>query len=395
LIQRAKAKKNYAKILKEEGMESNRLGVEKEKGKGRERVGLVKDPYAMMKKDGAGSDSDEDEEEEEEKGTEVEIMKAGRKRALSTSPSPPPAPERQTHPAKSTKSKGKEREVPNERSAPTKRPQPEREGPRGRPAPKTEEKVEEKQPSLRGLKKEAFAKRYPPNHTAIRGGLAGRGRGGPVGGGAGGYGRRGQPNMGARMGVLLEAIKRGSKWVVAGLGQDTNDITIFANLFYNQCMHIPIIPNNQHLLEKSSLLAIDQMLTKSSSSSASAYRNKLYLTNEERAFSKWIEKARYRHILHSSSESIHCVSNPPTLTFRTTRRQPQRIQPIEQPRPKFQLDLLISSIQYHVKDAPPAPFPVAASPAAVDGSAEGGVAELDPEPVPAVGAEREAVVLLV
>jgi len=193
-------------------MESNRLGVEKEKGKGRERVGLVKDPYAMMKKDGAGSDSDED-EEEEEKGTEVEIMKAGRKRALSTSPSPHPVPEskRSTLPAKSTKAKGKEREIPNERSISTKKPQPDREGPRGRPAPKTEETVEEKQPSLRGLKKEAFAKRYPPNHTAIRGGFGGRGRGGPVGGGAGGYGKRGQPNMGARMGVLLEAIKRGSK----------------------------------------------------------------------------------------------------------------------------------------------------------------------------------------
>jgi len=44
----------------------------------------------------------------------------------------------------------------------------------------------------------------------------------------------------------------------------------------------------------------------------------------------------------------------------------------------------------------PAPFPVAASPAAVDGSAEGGVSELEsePEPEPAVGAEIEAVVLL-
>ena len=42
----------------------------------------------------------------------------------------------------------------------------------------------------------------------------------------------------------------------------------------------------------------------------------------------------------------------------------------------------------------PAPFPVAASPAAVDGSAEDGVSELDPVPAPAVGAETEAVVLL-
>jgi hypothetical protein len=200
-------------------MASNRLGVEKEKGKGRERVGLVKDPYAMMKKDGAGSDS-EDDEEEEEKGTEVELMKAGRKRALSTSPSPPPAPT--VRPSKtviseikSSKSKGKEREAPKERSMPTKKPdregEREREGPRGRLPPREPFIVEEKQPSLRGMKKEAFAKRYPPNHTAIRGGPVGRGRGGPIGGGGGGYGKRGQPNMGARMGVLLEAIKRGSK----------------------------------------------------------------------------------------------------------------------------------------------------------------------------------------
>ena len=216
LIQRAKAKKNYAKILKEEGMASNRLGVEKEKGKGRERVGLVKDPYAMMKKDGAGSDSEE--EEEEEKGTEVEIMKAGRKRALSTSPTPPPTTAPVVRPSKtnvsepkSLKSKGKEREAPHDRSTPVKRPEREREGPKGRPAFRDVEKAEEKPPSLRGMKKEAFAKRYPPNHTATRGGFAGRGRGGPVGGGAGGYGKRGQPNMGARMGVLLEAIKRGSK----------------------------------------------------------------------------------------------------------------------------------------------------------------------------------------
>jgi hypothetical protein len=209
LIQRAKAKKNYAKILKEEGMESNRLGVEKEKGKGRERVGLVKDPYAAFKKDGAGSDSDDD-EEVEEKGTEVEIMKAGRKRALSLSP-PPTLPTASTSSKSSMRpqddvkrSKGKEREVSNERST-AKRP--EREGPRSR-APlagrkEKEAEPEEKLPSLRGMKKEAFAKRYPTN-TGVT-------RGGPVGGGRGGYGRKGQPNMGARMGVLLEAIKRGGK----------------------------------------------------------------------------------------------------------------------------------------------------------------------------------------
>jgi hypothetical protein len=230
LIQRAKAKKNYAKVLKEEGMASNRLGVEKEKGKGRERVGLVKDPYAAFKKDGAGSDSDD--EDEEEKGTEVELMKAGRKRALSTSPEPAASTSASTTAAvaksvskpfkptsemrRANRMKGKERETPLERSTSISRPvqekeqERERERPTGRPTPYDRKEVqtpEEKPPSLRGMKKEAFAKRYPVN-PVIRGAPVGRGRGGSFGAS---FGRRGQPNMGARMGVLLEAIKRGGK----------------------------------------------------------------------------------------------------------------------------------------------------------------------------------------
>ena len=50
------------------------------------------------------------------------------------------------------------------------------------------------QTSLRELKKEAFARYHSPRTEGVGGGM---GRGG-----------RGQPNMGARMGVLLERIKR-------------------------------------------------------------------------------------------------------------------------------------------------------------------------------------------
>lgn len=50
------------------------------------------------------------------------------------------------------------------------------------------------QSSYRELKKEAFAKYHPAKSGPIAGGV---GRGG-----------RGQPNMGARMGALLEKIKR-------------------------------------------------------------------------------------------------------------------------------------------------------------------------------------------
>ena len=54
------------------------------------------------------------------------------------------------------------------------------------------------QTSLRQLKKEAFAK-YHPSRASGNGSNSGMGQGGKG---------RGQPNMGARMGMLLERIKR-------------------------------------------------------------------------------------------------------------------------------------------------------------------------------------------
>jgi hypothetical protein len=169
-----------------------------EKGKGRERTGLVKDPYAAFKAEGAGSDySDVEDEEVEVKGTAVEIQQAGRKRALSISP-PPTAPEASQAPTNKAKGKGKEVEVAGSRTGPRSGPiqrRPEGEGPPGkRPfRPREEDVARERQPSLRDIKKEAQRKHHTP--TA----------------GGGGRGGRGQPNMGARMDVLLEAIKRGGK----------------------------------------------------------------------------------------------------------------------------------------------------------------------------------------
>jgi hypothetical protein len=244
LIQRAKTKKNYAKILKEEGMASNRLSDRSdpknsskdrekdmaavkssakeqstgpkalEKGKGRERTGLVKDPYAAFKASGAGSDySDDEDEDEEEKGTAVEIQQVGRKRALSLSrsPSPPPQPKHDRRPANTlapgaNRIKGKGKEEPRDRatlvkrvgegSAPSKRPVGSGSR-REEQRPGQGHKQVERLPSMRDMKKEAHVKRALP---AARGASYGGGRGG-----------KGQPNMGARMGVLLEAIKRGSK----------------------------------------------------------------------------------------------------------------------------------------------------------------------------------------
>lgn len=202
MIAKAKAKKNYAKVLKEEGMASNRLG---EKGKGRERTTrLVKDPYAAMKDD----DSEDSDEEEEDKGQEAELMTAGRKRALSRSPSPPPPPPAPaTGPTK--KAKGKERERPNDKTrapststsaaSPALGKKPSEATVQSMPKPgKTVasnpgiETPAERQRSMRDIKKEAFSKRFPSNNGTNAGGRRGKS----------------QPNMGARMGALLEQIKR-------------------------------------------------------------------------------------------------------------------------------------------------------------------------------------------
>jgi hypothetical protein len=60
--------------------------------------------------------------------------------------------------------------------------------------------------SLRTLKKEAFSKYHAPRRRDE--GVRPGGGGGVVGGGRGGRGGKGQPNMGARMGALLEKIRR-------------------------------------------------------------------------------------------------------------------------------------------------------------------------------------------
>lgn len=220
LIQRAKAKKNYAKVLKEEGMASNRLGEKGEKGKGRERKSiLVKDPYAALKNNGSDDEDSGEESEEEEKGQEAELMVAGRKRALSVTPPPAPEPApapTKLEPVRRPNGKGKGREVPNDKSKPVpvplsvpvsdKRPRSDSAEGKSKTTPTAtatgSEGVKEVQRSLRDIKKEAFSKRYPPNPARGSGAIEGRG------GRIGSRGGRGQPNMGARMGALLEQIKR-------------------------------------------------------------------------------------------------------------------------------------------------------------------------------------------
>lgn len=189
-------------------MVSNRLG---EKGKGRERaVGLVKDPYAAMRAD-LSDDGDSDDDEQEENGQEAELMTAGRKRALSVTPPPAPEPVLTKLESRIPKGKGKGKEIPNDKSqistnpkpVPTPLPIPTKRtnttDNKSRAGPVLGEDVVETQRSMRDLKKEAFSKRYPPNNAA---------RGLAMVGNTRRQGGRAQPNMGARMGALLEQIKR-------------------------------------------------------------------------------------------------------------------------------------------------------------------------------------------
>jgi hypothetical protein len=135
---RAKIKKQFAKTLKDEGLDSSRLGS------GSRRAGERDDGY---KGKGKARASGDEEQEEEEKVQQVSV-KAPRTRALS-------------------------------------------------PIPITSESTA----SLRTVKRDAFAKHHPSKV-----GSAPYSKARPLK--VDQKGRKGQPDMGARMGALLEQIQR-------------------------------------------------------------------------------------------------------------------------------------------------------------------------------------------
>jgi hypothetical protein len=155
LIERAKMKKNYAKVLKAEGMESERLQDRSGSGKSRSLAeGEGEDGTAGKADIKQGRDERKPRGTLDRKGkgrsyesNEPPVLTAQRKRALSPSDIGPPMA-------------------------------------------LTE---------LKALKEKAYAK---PTRPAETGRVA---QGGMV------RGAKGQPNMGARMGVLLERIKAGRK----------------------------------------------------------------------------------------------------------------------------------------------------------------------------------------
>lgn len=210
LIDRAKLKKSYAKVLKAEGMESERV---------KDRTKAVETPEVSS---GEAGDNQVD------GGGEKRGESSRPKRPVSTYPlstsalssTRPPRPD-----ASSYKGKGKARDSnlrpqsrsrypsnpsdPSSSSAPVP-PRPRKQRalspiPISHPMPITE---------LRQLKKDAYTKYHPPNAVrSVSGQSAGSGTnsrsglGGLFGFASGGK-SRGQPNMGARMGVLLEQIQR-------------------------------------------------------------------------------------------------------------------------------------------------------------------------------------------
>ena len=161
---KSKIKREYAKVLKEEGMESTRL-----KPRGRQgEAGALSGPALTVDPSQAQSPTSQP-------LSPISILQPARSDPSSSRHVPASRSDHSKRPpaqrADSAASKSKERKVLSPADI-------------GPPMPQT---------SLRELKKEAYKKYHRPRHapTAAHSGRAGS-----------------QPNLGARMGVLLEKIKR-------------------------------------------------------------------------------------------------------------------------------------------------------------------------------------------
>ncbi|WWC60803.1 uncharacterized protein I303_103379 [Kwoniella dejecticola CBS 10117] len=197
LIQRAKMKKSYAKVLKAEGMDSGRLGD------GSRRRNERPKPQDDSDSDSA-SGGNVTEMRDEQKRLEARAGPVPGSSSSSGSnihPRPKsnfskgePAKHKGSRPDSSIRSRDRppykdKVELPKKVKALS-----------PSPPPTTGSDQAEKK-SFREVKKEAFSKFHRPRDNAVSAGVGG-------GGGSGGRGgKRGQPNMGARMGALLEKIK--------------------------------------------------------------------------------------------------------------------------------------------------------------------------------------------
>ncbi|WWC69157.1 uncharacterized protein I206_103093 [Kwoniella pini CBS 10737] len=177
LIQRAKMKKSYAKVLKAEGMDSGRLGdgTRRRNERPKQQVSSESDDDSdganeeqKRLKDRAGpapgssSSSSSNHKSKYDKGESSKLNRSKPKFPIQSSDK---SPHHKVSPPKKVRA-----------LSPS-------------PSPSAPSEQGEKK-SYRDVKKEAFSKFHRPRDTGI-------GRGG----------RKGQPNMGARMGALLEKIK--------------------------------------------------------------------------------------------------------------------------------------------------------------------------------------------
>ncbi|KAK8869532.1 hypothetical protein IAR55_000098 [Kwoniella newhampshirensis] len=200
LIQRAKVKRQYAKVLKTEGMASDRLGDGSKRRGERGEASASSSQAAKGGKGknvpvrGAGPSSGEDDEEDggdDGRNGKVSDAKRMESRAgpsnTSSSSSTRPSPSKRSRP--DTQRSGQETQPPKPKvRALSPSPPPRRTATTTTttPMPGAEK------PSFRQIKREAFSKYHKPREaptSSTRGG------------------KRGQPNMGARMGALLEKIR--------------------------------------------------------------------------------------------------------------------------------------------------------------------------------------------
>lgn len=178
LIMKSKLKKSYAKVVQEEGIQSGRLKSRNEAAEATESVNANEaGPSEPRREEGKSSEA-------KERGGSLKRKFSGK------------GEKRETRPPRGKDMQRGESSTSTKRAVRALSP-----GDIGPPMP---------QSSLKELKKEAFAKYHPAQSRSTTVSARGSGRsvsGGSIGSSATG-GKRGQPNMGARMGFLLEKIKR-------------------------------------------------------------------------------------------------------------------------------------------------------------------------------------------
>ncbi|TYJ54346.1 hypothetical protein B9479_005012 [Cryptococcus floricola] len=217
LIERAKVKKQFAKVLKKEGMDSERLGdgtrrrqerEPREAGSGKKEWKDKGKPREGKPREGKPREGQRQERRGPRGGREDEDMARILARAGPSKPSPSSKPFKSSKPYPNPKPYPKRPRDSSPSSSfsapapPTTPAKPRALSPERLALPEPP-KVDGKEASLRTLKKEGFSKFHRARDAPAAGAGAGAGAGAPRG-----KGTRGQPNMGSRMDVLLEKIRR-------------------------------------------------------------------------------------------------------------------------------------------------------------------------------------------